>query len=100
MFSQVLGWFLVVMGMLFVLLAFLRAALETLAGGSSMPEAAGQVANAAPAIGVKDLLQAFGGVLKQLANMPEWFLFALVGVMLIIAGQRVLAGLPIVPLIS
>lgn len=97
MINQVLGWFLVVMGMLFVLLAFLRATFETLAGGRSESEAAGQAAQWVPMAGVKDLLQAFGGVLKQLANMPEWFLLAFVGVLLIIAGQRVLAGLPIIP---
>jgi hypothetical protein len=100
MVNQWLGWFLVVMGMLFILLAFLRAALETLRQGGEKSEGRPQPTEAAPAIGVKDLLETFGGVLKQLANMPEWFLLALVGVLLIIAGQRALAGLTIVPFLN
>ena len=86
MATQIIGWFLIVLGMLFILLAFLRAALESFPEIFPLSsEGVGPQAEQ-PTAGLKELLELFVKVLQALVKLPQWFLFALVGIALIIAG--------------
>lgn len=100
MATQIIGWFLIVMGMFFILLAFLRAVLETLPDLLSAPSTGVSPQAELSTAGLKDLMELFLKVMEALVKLPQWFLFALVGIALIVAGQRVLAGLSILPFVS
>lgn len=83
-----LGWFLTIVGALFVLLGLIGAARETF----TIPP---------PTLtfwaGIPDLLKGFAEVIKAIATAPRWLGLTVVGVFLIYAGQRLVAGLSILP---
>jgi hypothetical protein len=88
--TLVLGWFLIVVGALFILIGVAGAARVAFSRsrGAAGAEEAGEVA---------ELVKAVTALLKAIFGGPQWFLFTLVGIALIYAGQRVLAGQPIIP---
>lgn len=86
----VLGWFLIVVGALFILIGVAGAARAAFARFRS-------AAGAEDAGGISELIKAVTALLKALFGGPQWFLFTLVGIALIYAGQRVLAGQPVLP---
>ena len=84
---QILGWFLVVAGALFILLGLARAAADAFA----------EFKKSLAPLGIVETIQALGKLLEALAKLPTSIILTLVGIALIVAGQRVLAGLPILP---
>jgi uncharacterized membrane protein len=90
MSTMVLGWFLIVVGALFILIGVAGAARAAFSRSRG-------AAGAEDAGGVAELIKAVTDLLKALFGGPQWFLFTLVGIALIFAGQRVLAGQPIIP---
>ncbi|MGB6364247.1 MAG: hypothetical protein WBG64_16395 [Thermoanaerobaculia bacterium] len=88
--TMLLGWFLIVVGPLFILIGVAgaaRAAFSRSRGSAGADEASG----------VAELIKAVTALLKAILAGPQWLLFTLVGIGLIYAGQRVLAGEPIIP---
>ena len=80
MISVLLGWFLIIVGALFILIGLVRAARETLS----------KVHAFAP--GIKGVIVDVEKLLEALAKLPAWMLMVLVGLYLIYAGQQVLGG--------
>lgn len=88
--TMVLGWFLIVVGALFILIGVAgaaRAAFSRKAGPAGAEDAGG----------IAELIKAVTDLLKAILGGPQWLLFTLVGIALIYAGQRVLAGQPVIP---
>ena len=88
--TMVLGWFLIVVGALFILIGVAGAA------RSAFSRSRGS-AGADEASGIAELIKAVTALLKAIFGGPQWLLFSLVGIALIYAGQRVLAGEPVIP---
>lgn len=89
--SQIIaGWTLSIVGMLFVVLGFVAAAVETVRGLlDRSPEDAQD--SAIPDIdSVTELLKAFNQVLRTLLSSPRWLLLVAVGVGLVLVGNMVL----------
>ena len=92
----VLGWLLVVLGFLFILLAFAGAASEFLLG--QWRKMSGEMGFAADKIeALTKLTKALTGLLKVSYTGPRWFLSFVVGAFLIYTGLRLQAGLPLFP---
>ena len=88
--TMVLGWFLIGVGALFILIGVAGAARAAFSRSRA-------AAGAEDASGVTELIKAVTDLLKAILDGPQWLLFTLVGIALIYAGQRVLAGQPVIP---
>jgi hypothetical protein len=84
--AVVLGWILTVLGVLFLILALVAAAMEVFSRGGATPKAA-----TGPG-GVTNTLQYVYLVLRQLARLPLWMACFLGGLVLIVVGQRLANG--------
>ena len=84
--AALLGWTLTLLGVLFLLLGFVGAALDVFRGRGAE--------RIAPPAGFFEALAAF---LKALATAPRWLALVGVGVALVFFGQRLAAGLPMLP---
>ena len=94
-----LGWFLVVLGFLFILLAFAGAASEFIQGQwNKLTVEKGFAAEKIEALA--KLTNALTGLLKALFTGPRWFLSFIVGVFLVYAGSRLQAGLQLFPFLD
>lgn len=93
MATMVLGWFLILVGALFILIGVAGAARSAF---PRPPAASG----AEEASAVAELVAAVTALVKAILGAPQWLLFTLVGIALIYAGQRVLAGQPVIPGLS
>lgn len=92
----VLGWVLVILGVLFILLAFAGAAAEFIR--QAWNRAATEEGISTEKIqAITKLIKALTGLLKVLFTGPRWFLCFLVGVFLVYAGLRLQAGLSLIP---
>lgn len=79
----VVGWLLIVVGVLFLLLAFAAAARKWAETGSL--ESAGEG-------GGGGAIEALTALLAELGKLPKWMLAALLGVLLIITGTLMVSG--------
>ena len=92
----ILGWLFVVLGLLFILLAFAGAASEFIQGQwKKLTAEKGFAAEKIEAL--TKLTSALTGLLKVLFTGPRWFLSFLVGMFLVYAGLRLQAGLSLFP---
>ena len=95
----VLGWALVILGFLFILLAFAGAAAEFIQQQwNKVRSEKGFTAENIEVI--TKLINAFTGLLKVLFTGPRWFLSFLVGLFLVYGGLRLQAGLSLLPFID
>ncbi len=83
MSTLLLGWFLVIVGALFILVGLARAGRETFSSGR---------AAAVPPAGIKGLLGDAAKFVEALVNVPQWLLMVFVGGYLLYTGQQVLTG--------
>lgn len=88
----ILGWLLIVVGFLFLLLAFAGAAAELVRTYLTAPRERGITVGAA----IK-LIKAITDLLKTLFSGPRWFLAFVVGLVLIYLGVRLVTRLPLLP---
>jgi len=85
MATSILGWVLIIAGILFVLAGVVGAA-RTLFSGKT---AAGP--------GVRGLIGDVTKLVDAILRAPTWLIMTALGVALIWMGQRALSGLPVLP---
>lgn len=85
MATLILGWVLVIAGILFVLAGVVGAARAVFSG------------KAVAGPGVKGLIGDITKLIDAILRAPTWLIMTAVGIALIWMGQRALSGLPILP---
>lgn len=90
----IIGWILIILGILFIVLSLAAAARELL----SAPQARGLTNLNAQ--GFTGLIKVITALLGQLFEGPKWFLTFAIGVVLIYLGARLQANQPLLPFVS